>query len=71
MKTHDISVLREVLKKADLRKVLPDSMVQELKKSKNIDFESDPFSEIRDVVTAIVTARHKYQAPQARTCTSV
>ena len=34
--------------------VLLDSIVKELKKSTNIDFEKDSYSEIRDVVTTIV-----------------
>ena len=41
-------------KKADLVKVLSDSIVKELKKSTNIDFEEDSHSEVRDVVTTTV-----------------
>ena len=51
MKTHGISVYPEVFKKADLMKVRPDSIVEELMKSTNIDFEKDSYSEIRDVAT--------------------
>ena len=54
MKTHGVSVYSEVFKKADLLKVLPDSIVKELKKSTNTDFEKDSYSENRDVVTTIV-----------------
>ena len=54
MRTHGISVYPEVFKEADLAKVLVDSMVKELKKSTNIDFEKNSYSEIRDVVTNIV-----------------
>ena len=48
MKTHVISVCPEVFKQADLAKV------KELKKSTNIDFAKDSYSEIRDVVTTLV-----------------
>ncbi len=54
MRMHGVSVYPEVFKKADLLKVLPDSIVKELKESTNIDFEKDTYSEIRDVVTTIV-----------------
>ena len=54
MKTHGISVYPEVFKTADFTKVLRDSIVQDLKKRTNIDFEKVSYSEIRDVVTTIV-----------------
>ena len=54
MRTHGVSVYPEVFKKADLLKVLPDSIVKELEKSTNINFESDRYTEIRDIVTTIV-----------------
>ena len=54
MKTHGISVYREVFKKGVLAKVLADSTVKELKKSKKIDFDKDSHSEIRDVVSTTV-----------------
>ena len=50
VKTHGVNVYPEVFKKADLVKVLLDSMVKELKKCTNIGFEQVSFSEIRDVV---------------------
>ena len=54
MRTHGISVYPEVFKKADLLKVLPETIVKELKKSTNINFEKDTYEEIREVVTTIV-----------------
>ena len=54
MRANGMSVYPEVFKKADLLKILPDSIVKELRKSTNIDFEKDSYSEIRDVVTTIV-----------------
>ena len=48
------SVYPEVFKKADLLKVLPDSIVKELKKSTNIDFEKNTYAEIRNIVNTIV-----------------
>ena len=54
MRTHGVSVYPEVFKEADLLKILPEVIVKELKKSTNIDFEKDTYSEIRDVVTTIV-----------------
>ena len=54
MKTRGASVYPDVFKKADLVKVLPDSIVRELKRSTNIDFEKDSHSEIRDVAATIV-----------------
>ena len=54
MRAHGLSVYPEVFKKADMLKILPESIVKELKKSTNVDFEKDAYSEIRDVVTTIV-----------------
>ena len=54
MKTHGISIYPEVFKKAVLLKVLLETIVKELKKSTNVDFEKDSHSEIRDEVTTIV-----------------
>lgn len=54
MRAHGIQVYPEVFKKADLMKVLPDGIAEELKKSTNLDFEADRYDEIRDVVTNIV-----------------
>ena len=54
MRTHGVSVYPEVFKKAYLLKVLPESIVKELKKNTNINFESDRYTEIRDIVTTIV-----------------
>ena len=64
MKTNGISVYPEVFKKADLVEVLRDSIVIELKKSTNIDFEKDSHSELRDVVTTIV---HYHTPPDVDT----
>ena len=54
MREQGLSVYPEVFKKADLLKILPDAIVKELKKSTNMDFEKDGYSDIRDVVTTIV-----------------
>ena len=54
MRAHGIGVYPEVFKKADLLKVIPEVIVKELKKSTNINFESDSYSDIRDVVNTIV-----------------
>ena len=54
MRTQGISVHPEVIKRADLAKVLPDSTFKALKKSSRIDCEKDSYSETRDVVTTIV-----------------
>ena len=44
------SVYSEVFKRAELGKVLLDTIVKDLKKSTHIDLEKDSYSEIRDVV---------------------
>ena len=49
------------MKKADLVKVLPDSIVKEL--TTNIDFEKDSCSEIRDVATTIVHNHNNASTP--------
>ena len=54
MRGSGVGMYPEVFKKADLLKVLPESIVKELKKSTNIDFEKDTYTEIRDIVTTIV-----------------
>ena len=46
MRTHGVSVYPEVLQNADVVKVLLDVIVKELKKSANIDFEKDSYTEI-------------------------
>ena len=51
------------MKKADLVKVLPDSIVKELTKSTNIDFEKDSCSEIRDVATTIAHNHNNAATP--------
>ena len=63
MKSAGLNVYPEVFKKADLLKILPDMMVNELKKSTNIDFEKFKYSEIRDVVTTIVHNHMNASAP--------
>ena len=70
MKTHGISVYSEVFKKADLLKVLLDSIVKELKKSANTDFEKDSYSEVRDVVTPTVH-NHMNAATPRDVCTHI
>ena len=59
MRTHGVSVYPEVLQNADVVKVLPDVTVKELKKSANIDFEKDSYTEIQDVGTTIVHDSHE------------
>jgi hypothetical protein len=54
MRASGVSVYPEVFKKADLLKVLPDSILKELNKNTNIDFEKGTYSEIRDVATTTV-----------------
>ena len=54
MKKHGLSVYPEVFKKADMLKLLPEVIVKELRKSTNIDFEKDKYSEIQDIVKTIV-----------------
>ena len=54
MRAHGIGVYPEVFKKADLLKVIPEVIVKEFRKSTNINFESDSYSDIRDVVNTIV-----------------
>ena len=49
--------------KTDLVKVLSDVIVKELKKSTNIDIGKDSYSEIREVVTAIVHNRKSAATP--------
>jgi hypothetical protein len=56
-------VYPEVFKKADLLKVIPEVIVKELKKSTNINFESDSYSDIRDVVNTIVHNHLSTNAP--------
>ena len=63
MRTHGISLYPEAFKEADLAKVLVDSMVKELKKSTNIDFEKNSYSEIRDVLTKMVHNHKKAATP--------
>ena len=63
MRTHGVSVYPEVLQNADVVKVLLDVIVKELKKSANIDFEKDSYTEIRDVVTTIVHDHMNASAP--------
>ena len=53
METLNISVHPEVSQTAHWVKVIPDSIVKELKKNTNINFEKDSYSETRDVVTPI------------------
>ena len=63
MRAAGINVYPEVFKKADLLKILPEMMVKELKKSTNIDFEKDKYSDIRDIVTTIVLNHMNASAP--------
>ena len=51
------------MKKADLVKVLLDSIVKELTKSTNIDFEKHSCSEIRDVATTILHNHNNAATP--------
>jgi len=63
MRGSGVGMYPEVFKKADLLKVLPESIVKELKKSTNIDFEHDTYKQIRDTVTTIVHNHTKTASP--------
>ena len=54
MRRNGVSLYPEVFKKADLLKIVPDVILKELKKGTNINFETDTYKELRDVVTTIV-----------------
>ena len=50
MRKNDISVYPEIFKKADMSKLLPEVIIQDLKKSTNINFEKDSYTDIQEVV---------------------
>jgi hypothetical protein len=67
LRSSGASVYPEVFKKADLLKILPDSIVKELKKSTNIDFEKNTYAEIRNIVNTIVHNHMSTASPMAST----
>ena len=63
MRKNGISVDPEVLKKADMLKLLPEVIIKELKKSTNINFETDGYTEIQEIVKTIVHNHMNSSAP--------